>query len=89
MLVRGDLFVGGGADVDAEIFWCYGDGIVVEQVVGGAESGRQVVEFAPVDELAHGVADALRVAAMFEHGDAGLGEIDDADVCEAGLRFHV
>ena len=47
------------------------------------------VLLAPGDEGADRIADAVGIAAMFQHGDAGFREMVDADVAIEGFGVHV
>lgn len=74
-----DLPIRRRANVDAIIFGRYFIRIVVNNVECRAHFRREVILFAPCDELADGVADQFRVVPVLERRDARFVEVDDPD----------
>src|SRR6185312_6839061 len=65
------------AELVVAVAFVVSDGVVVHDIECRAHLGRQVILAAPADELADGFAHLLRVAPIFERGDASVRYIDD------------
>ncbi|ALF89430.1 hypothetical protein RSUY_31140 [Ralstonia solanacearum] len=79
----------GRAEVHAERLGRRVVRMVVDDVVGGAHRGRQVVRPAPGDEGADGLAQPCRITAMLDGGDGHVFALDDVDRMGLGLGRHV
>ena len=77
--VGGDGAIGGRAQADAKRVRRAVVGVGVQQVVSGADAGRQLLLPPPGDEVAQAVSLPRGMAAVFQQRYWGSGKIDDVD----------